>query len=206
MDDGKAAKWDLKYKEGLPSLTRPDPFFLSAYERFVSLRFPSAGMGLDLAGGLGRHALWLAARKWKMSVVDVSEVAVGKLRDEISQLNLTLDVFTVDAAEYDFGRTRYDVIVLFYHLDRSLFPKIVSALNPGGLFICKMAIQWVSETALSGVAGNPLGRNELVSLVPDLRVLEHQERPVRGRGVVEFVGSKEEPCGNSFNRQSAPRN
>ena len=25
------AHWDLKYEQGLPSLTQPDPFFISAY-------------------------------------------------------------------------------------------------------------------------------------------------------------------------------
>ena len=158
--DGRRQRSEVgsKYAEGLPSLTRPDPFFLSTYERFVSPRFPGAGTGLDLAGGLGRHALWLAARKWKMSLVDVSEVAIGKLRDEARRLNLGLDLFVADAAEYDFRRARYDVIVLFYHFDRSLFPKVVSALNPGGLFICKMAVQWHVEVVPSNGAGQPAGQ------------------------------------------------
>ena len=190
MDDGKGAAWDLTYRGGLPSLTRPDPFFLSACDRFVLPRFPNGGTGLDLAGGLGRHALWLAARKWRMSVVDVSEVAIEHIRHEVSHLGLELDLFALDAAEYDFQRARYDAIVLFYHLDRDLFPKMVSALNPGGLFICKMAIRWSASAPLPEASTGPLERNELLSLVPGLHVLEHQERPVRRRGVVEFVGSR----------------
>jgi SAM-dependent methyltransferase len=193
--DGEASKgtlWDFNYEQGMPSLTKPDPFFLSAYEKFVERRFPKGGTGLDVAGGLGRHALWLAARNWRVSVVDVSRVAIGKLRQEASQRNLKLDLFVVDAAEYDFGTVRYDLIVLFYHLDRGLFPKIISALNPGGLFICKMAIRWGSETALSKAKDRPLAKNELVSLVPDLYIVDHHERPVRNRGVVEFVGTKSE--------------
>src|SRR5580658_2725737 len=146
MESGKAAVWDLKYQAGLHSLTVPDPFFLSACDRFVLPRFPNGGMGLDLAGGLGRHALWLAARQWKMTVVDVSEVAIEQLRQEARRLGLPIDLFALDASGYDIDRERYDVIVLFYHLDRSLFPKIVSALNPGGFFICKMAIRWDVET------------------------------------------------------------
>jgi SAM-dependent methyltransferase len=190
MEEGNGARWDRKYAEGMPSLTRPDPFFLSAYERFVAPRFPCAGTGLDLAGGVGRHALWLAAREWKIRLVDVSAVAVGKARDEARRLDLGLDLFVADAAEYDFRRAGYDLIVLFYHLDRRLFPKVVSALNPGGLFICKMAVQWQFKAVPSNGAGDPLGRSEMVSLVPGLDVLDHRERPVRDRGVVEFVGSK----------------
>ncbi len=189
LEEDNGALWDRKYAEGLPSLTNPDPFFLSTYGRFVSPRFPHAGAGLDLAGGLGRHALWLAARKWKMSLVDVSEVALGKLRDEARRVDLRLDLFVADAAEYDFRPARYDLILLFYHFDKSLFPKVVCALKPGGLFICKMAVQWDPEVVPSN-RGQSLGRNEIVSLVPGLNVVDHQERPVRDRGVVEFVGSK----------------
>jgi SAM-dependent methyltransferase len=127
-----------------------------------------------------------------MSLVDVSEVAIAKVREEASRLDLGLELFLADAAEYDFRRARYDLVVLFYHFDRSLFPKLVSALNPGGLFICKMAMQWHFDVVPSNGAGNPLGRNEIVSLVPALNVLDHRERPVRDRGVVEFVGSKPE--------------
>jgi tellurite methyltransferase len=58
MDDtDNRALWDRKYEEGLPSLTKPDPFFVSAYERLVDRSFPNGGMALDLAAGLGRHAL-----------------------------------------------------------------------------------------------------------------------------------------------------
>jgi len=192
MEEDNGAKWDRKYSEGLPSLTTPDPFFLSAYERFVSPKFPRAGTGLDLAGGLGRHALWLAERKWKMSVVDVSEVAIGKLRDEARRLDLGLDLDVADAAEYDFRRAPYDLLVLFYHLDRRLFPRVASALNPGGIFICKMAMPWHSEVVASNATVSPLRRNEIASLVPGLNVVEHRERPVRDRGVVEFVGAKPE--------------
>src|SRR5258708_37632119 len=72
--------WDLKYEQGLPSLTEPDPFFLSAYERFVEPLFPNAGSALDLACGLGRHALWLAGRNWRGRGVALSDVARQKLK------------------------------------------------------------------------------------------------------------------------------
>jgi SAM-dependent methyltransferase len=184
------AHWDLKYEQGLPSLTEPDPFFIFAYRRFVEPSFPNAGTALDLACGLGRHALWLASRNWRVSGVDISDVAIGKLNHAALALNVNLDLFLGDAAEYRFEPTRFDVIALFYHLDRSLFPKIVSALNPGGLLISKISLRWASDGRSTSLAADPLARNELPSLVPELQVLHHQERPVRDRGVVVFVGRK----------------
>ena len=188
--DEQKASWDLKYEQGLPSLTKPDPFFVSAYERFVDPSSQKTGVALDLAGGLGRHAIWLASRTWQVTVVDLSEVAIGKLSQAALELNIKLDLLVGDASEYKFEPARFDLVVLFYHLDRSLFPNIISGLKPGGLLISKMSIRWDSDGALTTVPPNSLLRNELPSLVPELHTLHHEERPVRDRGVVEFVGRK----------------
>ena len=190
QSDDQRARWDIKYEQGLPSLTEPDPFFISAYERFVNPSGPKPGVALDLAGGLGRHALWLASRSWQVCVVDVSEVAIGKLSQAALELNVKLELLVGDAAEFRFEPAQFDLIALFYHLDRCLFPKIVSALKPRGLLICKMSLRWDSGERLTTGSTNPLQRNELPSLVPELDVLHHQERPVRDRGVVEFVARK----------------
>src|ERR1035438_7461705 len=133
MDDtDNRAIWDRKYQEGLPSLAKPDPFFISAYERLVDRAFPNAGTALDLAAGLGRHALWLAGRAGQGRAGDGFAVAIGNLSQPAAQLNVKIKLFAIDAAEYDFDTARFDLIVLFYHLDRALFPKVVSALKPGG--------------------------------------------------------------------------
>ncbi len=184
------ARWDLKYQQGLPSLTEPDPFFVSACEQFVCPSFPNGGMALDVAGGLGRHALWLASRGWQVTVVDVSDVAIGKLRQAALEKDVKLELLVADASEYNFEPSRFDLVVLFYHLDRDPFPRIVSALKPGGLLICKMSLRWTSSGKSMGATTHPLERNELPSLLSELHVLSHQERPIRDRGVVELVGTK----------------
>src|SRR5258708_22534593 len=93
------ARWDLKYEEGLPSLTEADPVFMSAYERFVDPSCPDAGVALDVAGGLGRHALWLASEGWQVTVVDLSDVAIGKLSQAALELNVKLELLVGDASE-----------------------------------------------------------------------------------------------------------
>jgi tellurite methyltransferase len=188
--------WDGKYQQEMASLTKPDPFFLSAYEEFVDDLFPNAGTVLDLAGGLGRHALWLAVRGWQVSVVDISEVAISRLGQTALQLKLELDLFALAATEYQFEPEKFDLIVLFYHLDRSLCEKIMSALKPGGFLICKSSLRWDSDERSISVSLKPLERNEILSLVPDLSVMYHRERPVLDRGVVEFVGRMPETTPN----------
>ena len=184
------AHWDQKYEQSMVSLTKPDPFFLSAYKEFVSDSYPNAGAVLDLAGGIGRHALWLADKRWQVNVVDISEVAISRLSQEALQVNLALDLLALEAAEYKFEPAQFDLIVLFYHFDRTLYPRIVSALKPGGYLISKTSLQWDSDEIPATLSIDSLQRNEILSLVPELIVMHHRERPVGDRGVVEFVGRK----------------
>jgi SAM-dependent methyltransferase len=201
MNDESKRRWDLKYEQGLPSLTRPDPFFVMAYERFVEPAFPNAGTALDLAGGLGRHALWLAQRNWQVSIVDVSDVALQKLREATNGLNLDLDLVLGDAADYNFELAQFDLIVLFYHLDRTLFPRIFAALRPGGLFLCKMRVRCDSEARPASETDQLLGRHELLSLLPGLVAIDYLERPIGDRGVVEFAGKKPQYSGRPDSMQ-----
>ena len=76
-------------------------------------------MALDLACGLGRHALWLANAAGGLWV-HLSEVAIGKLNQAAHKLNVNLDLLVGDASEYKFGPARFDSIVLFYHADREI--------------------------------------------------------------------------------------
>ena len=184
------SNWDLKYEQGLPSLEQPDPFFLSAFDQFVASSFPNGGTVLDLAGGIGRHALWLAKRDWRVTVVDISEVAIRKLGQKAQQFGLTLNLFALDAIEYPFEPARFDLIVMFYHLDRDICGQVLSTLKPGGFVICKSSACWDTDEGTAPANLKPLAKRELLSLLPELQVLHHQERPVRDRGVAEYVGKK----------------
>ena len=189
-DEERRSHWDFKYEQGLPFLTIPDPFFLTAFRDFVEVRFPRSGVALDLAAGLGRHALWLAERRWKVTAVDISKVAIRKLRQRALQLDLVLDLFALDAAEYGFPPAQFDLIVLYYHLDRDLCPRMVSALKPGGVLLCKSSVRWNSDRVPDPFGTGPLERNEILSLFPEMDLMYHEERAVHDRGVVEFVGCK----------------
>jgi SAM-dependent methyltransferase len=188
--DRRRLHWNLKYEQGLPSLEKPDPFFVSAFNQLVADQFPNGGAVLDLAGGIGRHALWLAKKNWQVTVVDISEVAIQKLDVKAQQLDLALSLFVLDASEYPFEGASFDLIVMFYHFDRDICQRVFSALEPGGFLICKSSLSWgtYEETVPANTA--PLKKDEILSMLPELRTVHHQERPVRDRGVVEYVGRK----------------
>jgi SAM-dependent methyltransferase len=188
--DEQRSHWDLKYEQGLPSLEKPDPFFVSAFEEFVADQFPNGGAALDLAGGIGRHALWLAKKNWDVTVVDISEVAIRRLRERARELDLSLNLFALDAEEYFFEVAKFDLIVVFYHFDRDICAKLLSALRPRGFVVCKSSLIWDSYDGPVPANLWPLAKREVLALFPSLQVKVHQERPVRDRGVVEYVGMR----------------
>lgn len=100
---------------------------------------------------------------------------------------MNLSLIRADAADYSFEPARFDLIVLFYPLDRRLFSLIVTVLKPGGLFLCKMRAQRDGDAGPMDQTDPLLGRNELTALLPEFVVLDQQQRPVGDHGVVEFV-------------------
>lgn len=173
--------WNERYTKGLPSLEIPDPFFVSMYEEHIRREFPKGGRALDLAAGTGRHTLLLAADDWQVSAVDISNVAIAQL--EVVAAGRQVEAFCSDLAAYPLPVAAFDLIVLYYYFDRSLFAGVVNALKPGGLLICKQAV---------GKPLNPaaLQEGELLQLTQGLDKIFYAERPVRERGVAEYLGRK----------------
>ncbi len=64
MEENARIDWDCRYSEGSHHSLTPDPFLVSAYEQFVAPNVKYVGRALDIAGGVGRHALYLAERGW----------------------------------------------------------------------------------------------------------------------------------------------
>ena len=69
----RVARWDERYagREYLWDVT-PNRFV----ERFLADLAP--GTAIDLAGGEGRNAVWLARRGWQVTLVDFSQVGLDK--------------------------------------------------------------------------------------------------------------------------------
>ena len=90
------------------------------------------GVGLDVASGEGRNAIWLAERGWKMTAVDFSEVAIERGR----AASTDVDFVVADVLEWEPGE-RYDLALIAYlHLPeadmRRAMERVASWLKPGG--------------------------------------------------------------------------
>jgi tellurite methyltransferase len=183
--------WDKKYSERSHSSLVPDPFLVSAYEEFLADR--PAGSALDLAGGVGRHAIWLAQRGWRVKLLDISEVGIRQAEENAARTG-TASSISVKACDLstaqELGREQYDLVVVFFYLQREVFPALATAIKPGGFLIYKTYT--TEQKNFSGGPSHPmflLEPNELLHVFPSLRVLHYHET-VTEKGVAEFVARK----------------
>src|SRR5258708_18096543 len=72
MSADDKARWNEKYTHRSHSWETPDDFLSETYGRFLAGTTP--GRALDLAGGAGRHSLWLAPPGWPGGFLDCFDV------------------------------------------------------------------------------------------------------------------------------------
>jgi SAM-dependent methyltransferase len=91
---------------------------------------------LDVACGLGRHALLLADMGFDVDALDISDVAVERIGGEARRRGLPVRARRLDLSTgVVFPRPPYEIIVDTYFLERSLFPAMIDALAPGGVLV-----------------------------------------------------------------------
>src|SRR5947207_444226 len=96
--------WNAKYTEGSHTSPIPDPLLVSAYEEYITPIFLSPGRVLDVAGGVGRNAIWLAQRGWDATVLDVSEVGMQRGLAMAEELGVTVKFEQADLQTYQLPR------------------------------------------------------------------------------------------------------
>jgi 2-polyprenyl-3-methyl-5-hydroxy-6-metoxy-1,4-benzoquinol methylase len=191
MEIDEKSLWDKKYSERSHGSLEPDPFLVAAYEEF--LRAASPGLALDVAGGVGRHAIWLAQRGWRVKLMDISAVGVKQAEENAKQTGTASSIATEVRdlnSEQDIGREQYDLVVVFFFLQRELFPVLAAAIKPGGHLIYKTYT--TEQQRFNGGPSHPmflLQPNELLHAFPSLRVLHYHET-IQERGVAELVARK----------------
>jgi SAM-dependent methyltransferase len=128
--------WNKEFAEGKVLLQKSASPLLVAV---IEARAP--GTALDLGMGEGRNALYLAEKRWQVTGVDLSDVAVAQASSRASAQGLKLNAVVSDLDAFDFGDAQWDLITSFYmhawhRRSKSDVPqRIFQALRPGGLLV-----------------------------------------------------------------------
>ena len=194
MDDAteerERDKWNQRYLEGTHGNLSPDSLLIDAFDRYIEPLFPNAGVALDIAGGTGRHAIFLAKKGWKVRLTDIAEAGIANARQNADSLASRIDFRVEDLTRFDGARESYDLILVFFFLRHEMFPELVKALKPGGLLIYKGYTR--GQAKFGGGPTNPdylFGENELLDSFRELQVLHYAEL-IRDCGRAELVGRK----------------
>lgn len=178
-------KWNAKYrqaKENQPACT--------AVERFWPLA-PPKGRALDLAAGLGVNSIFLAEQGFEVDAVDISNVALERLKDRHSRII----PICADLDHYTIAPKTYDLILNIHFLNRRLFPLIIEGLKPGGLLIMETFLEGDPQGAEETTCRDYLLRpNELLHAFLKLHVLFYEEKenvpPIRASHLATLVARR----------------
>jgi SAM-dependent methyltransferase len=120
--------WNARYTE------RPDMGAPAAFVRDLAALLAPAATVVDLAGGTGRHALWLASFGRAVTLVDISSVALGAAAEAARAAGIELETVERDleADGLPPGRT-WDLVLMHYYFDAAVVRAAWRAVRPGGL-------------------------------------------------------------------------
>ncbi len=182
-DTADRERWNRIYSAGSHLSLEPDSFFAESYAEHLATRFEATPypVALDIAGGVGRHALWLAARGWRVVLNDLSEDAARIAGENARQASLPLTIRNETAAETlawaREEKLRFDLILVLFFLDRALFPALQAALAPGGVLMIKTRTE--DHPRFAEGSQHPeyfLRGGELAKAFPGLHILQSREQ------------------------------
>jgi tellurite methyltransferase len=196
MVTDERAIWNARYAEKSHSSLVPDPFLVEAFgDYLVPLTAAiSRRVALDVAGGVGRHAIWLAKHGWQVTLLDISDEAIAIAKRNAEQAKISLDLRAQGAADFlAKGKAEQrDLIIVFFFLERELFPALIQQLKPGGLLIYKTYTTDQPKLRPGEGPIHPmhlLKPNELLHAFTPLEILFYRET-VKDRGIAELVARK----------------
>jgi SAM-dependent methyltransferase len=131
------------------------------------------GTALDVGMGQGRNAIWLAQHGWEVTGFDLSDVGVKLARERAEKLGVQLNAVVQSAEEFDFGKNRWDMVVVTYvPLSALLVDRIRQSLKPGGVVLLE---NFHAETGRVRLMGGGLADNELLGTFADFRILHYED-------------------------------
>lgn len=134
MSKAERLHWDERYRaRGV------DPEPPATFLREVADRFPSGAEVLDVGGGSGRNAVWLARRGHEVTIVDISAVALDLAGRRAGELGVDVGLIPADLEAEPLPPGPWDVIIEFHYLHRRLFSSYMTVLRPGGLLVIAQA-------------------------------------------------------------------
>ena len=193
MSTAERDKWDARYRDGAyENRTHPTALLAEWLPRLPP------GRALDVACGAGRNALFLAARGFRVSALDISAVALERGRHAAAERGLTIGWLCADLdedIEQALPAGRFDLIVWVRYVHPELMPHLIARLDDGGTLLCEQHLATDTPVAGPTRAEFRLAPNELRRSAHGLRIEYDYEGIVvdpdgRSVALAQLVASK----------------
>jgi SAM-dependent methyltransferase len=168
MAEADRPRWDARYRAYEPRLRPPSRSLVALADML-----PQGGRAVDVAGGTGRHTLWLALRGLDVTLADISGEALELARGEAARAGLPLRTLAIDLEAEPLPPGRWHLVLCVDLLRRPLFEAIPVALGPGGLLVVVHPTRSNLQRHTRPGRRHLLGDGELPRLVRSLEVLRY---------------------------------
>jgi tellurite methyltransferase len=191
-------RWDKAYRERGVGSQEPSPF-LVAMEKML----PSSGRALDIAGGAGANAVWLARRGLEVTLADISPVGLALAEKNAELERLKLRTLSMDLERDPFPQGPWDLMVCVRFLRRPLFAVIPDELAPRGVLVVVHPTRSNLLRHERPGLHHLLNDGELPGLVPDLEVVSYEEGwTEEGHHEARLVAKRASPWDENIERVS----
>ena len=177
------SKWNIKHSERIKQLKEPAP---NPRLENLSSHF-EGGTALDLACGLGGNSIFLSRLNYQVQALDISDSAINYLKGLAEKQNLTITPQLYDLEEINeltLINKSFDLVVITYYLDRSLFPLIKNIISENGYFFMETFYR-VPQNENQGISNQyKLESKELLSEFIDWKAVFFEENEKEGRQTI----------------------
>ena len=132
----QSAEWDTRYSErqGAMWSGRPNGRLVAEVADLTP------GRALDVGCGEGADAIWLARRRWTVTAIDISDVALGRAREAAELAGATVEWLCGDALQTPFAARTFDLVSMQYPAlpkaaGDSAVRELLGTVCPGGLLL-----------------------------------------------------------------------
>lgn len=129
MSEADRERWERRWRERAGDPGPPEPWLVAN-----ACELPKGPL-LDVAAGIGRNALWLAARGWQVTALDIAAPALERLASAAVGRRVRVDTRAADLDDPDAlaGLGPFaGLVVIRYKPSPAQWRRLVDLLRPGG--------------------------------------------------------------------------
>jgi SAM-dependent methyltransferase len=132
----QAAEWDARYRERGGAMWSGRPNGRLVAEVVVL----TPGRALDIGCGEGADAIWLAECGWRVTAIDVSEVAISRAREASDSAGASVEWICANVLQTPFPAGSFDLLSMQYPAlpkaaGDGAVRRLLDAVRPGGLLL-----------------------------------------------------------------------